>query len=349
MGYFRRSIEQMTAYEPGFQPKEPGYVKLNTNENPYPPSPLVIRAIRNACADGLRKYPDPMADRFRTEAARVLGTRPDRLLCVNGSDELLSIAVRSFCSEGDAVAFPRPTYALYDTLALAQGARPVAVDFPDDFSLPDALADTGAKLTLVANPNAPTGTFVPPRRVGELAGALSGVLLVDEAYVDFAEDNCLDLVEAHDNVIIARTLSKSYSLAGLRFGFAVAQEPLVEGMLKLKDSYNVDSLSVAGAAAAIADQAWMKQNVQRIRATRARLTAELEAMGFGCLPSQANFVLARVPEGRDARALYRGLFDRKILVRYFNAPRLDDCLRASVGTEEETDALLAALRDMLGL
>jgi len=348
MGYFRPNIEAMAGYQPGFQPRQPGYIKLNTNENPYPPSPRVLKALRKACGDGLRKYPDPMAELLRRQAAHVFGTVPERILCGNGSDDLLNIAMRCFCSERDAAAFLYPTYGLYETLAVMQGARPVVVQYPEDYALPAELASTGARLTLVSNPNAPSGTFVAPAELARLAEGLDGVLLIDEAYVDFAEANCLDLVPRHENVIVTRTLSKSHSLAGLRVGFAVAQEPLIEGMTKVKDSYNLDALAIAGGAAAIADTEWLRQNVEKVKATRTRLTAALEQMGFRCWPSQANFVLARVPAGQDAAQIYERLFERKILVRYFPAPRLEDCLRIGIGTDEEMDALVAALAQVIG-
>jgi len=347
MSYFRPNIERMEGYVPGFQPKEPGYIKLNTNENPYPPSPRVMEVLRNAGPESLRKYPDPMAEKFRLGAAEVLGTRPERILCGNGSDDLLNIAIRSFCGQGDLLAFPSPTYSLYDALARIQGARVRAVQFPQDYSLPDELAHTGARLTLLCNPNAPSGTAVPPEQVRRLASRVSGVLLVDEAYADFADANCLGLVDEFDNVIITRSLSKSYSLAGMRFGFAVAAEPLIEGMAKVKDSYNVDALTVEAATAAIRDQEWFRRNVERVRATRLRLTEGLSRLGFLCWPSQTNFVLARVPAGRDARQIYQQLFERRILVRYFDAPRLDDCLRISVGTDEQVEVLLNTLTEIL--
>jgi len=349
MTCFRKNIEAIEGYTPGFQPKEPGYIKLNTNESPYPPSPRVIEALRAACNEGLRKYPDPMAQAFRQKAAEVLRTRPERVLCGNGSDDVLSIALGSFCGEGDRVAFPSPTYSLYDVLVQIQGGIPVEVDFPEDYSLPEGLRDTGAKLTIVPNPNAPTGTLVPAADLSDLADALcgTGVLLIDEAYVDFAEADCLDLVQKHDNVIVARTLSKSYSLAGLRFGFAIAQEHLIEGMVKVKDSYNVDTLSIAGATAAIGDRGWLRENVGKIKATRGRLIEGLDELGFECLPSQSNFVLARVPAGRSGEQVYTRLLERKILVRYWNKPRLDNCLRISVGSDEEIATLLSALRDIV--
>lgn len=347
MGWFRPNIEAMSGYTPGFQPSEPGFVKLNTNENPYPPSPRVVEAIREAADDRLRKYPQPMADTFREAAAEVLGVPPGRILCGNGSDDLLTIAMRSFCGEGDAVAYPVPTYSLYSTLARIQGARPVEVEFPEDFSLPNGLAGTGAPLTLLCNPNAPSGTAVPPDEVSALADALDGVLLVDEAYADFADADCLALVQEHENVIVARTLSKSYSLAGLRFGCAVAQEHLIEGMTKVKDSYNVDVLAIAGATAAIRDQDWMRRNAEKLKATRARLADQLGQMGFHCWPSQTNFVFARAPEGIAAGELFQRLFERKVLVRYWDAPRLRDCLRITVGSDQEVDALLSALEEAL--
>jgi len=347
MSYLRPNIDAMAGYEPGFQPKEPGFIKLNTNENPYPPSPGVIEAMRAACGEGIRKYPDPLADAFRTRAAELLGTRPECILCGFGSDDLLTIAVRAFCGEGDAMAFPCPTYSLFEVLARIQNARAVPVDFPEDYSLPPALKETGARLTLLANPNAPSGTTVPFEDVEGLARALKGVLLVDEAYVDFAEWNCLDLARTCPNVVVTRTLSKSYSFAGARFGYAVAHEDLIAGMMKVKDSYNVSAPALAGAVAAIEDQEWLARNVARIKRTRRALIEGLERLGFSCWPSQSNFVLARVPPGQDAERVFGELFRRKILVRYFKAPRLDDCLRITVGTDEEIGALLDALRAIL--
>ena len=337
----------MAGYTPGFQPKEAGFIKLNTNENPFPPSPRAIERLAAVSGDQLRKYPDPLGDEFRQAAAEVLNTRPERILCGCGSDDVLTIAVRSFCGEGDTFAFPYPTYSLCEVLAQIQGARWETVEFPADFSLPEELARTGAKLVLVANPNAPSGTVVEPDRLRWLAGAIGGVLLIDEAYVDFAEQDCLKLTEEFDNVMVTRSLSKSYSLAGLRFGFAVANEVLIEGMMKVKDSYNVSGPSIATAAEAMRDQEWLRKNVSAIKANRGRLTGGLAALGFYCWPSQSNFVLTRVPEGRCAEEIYEKLYERKILVRYFKMRRLDDCLRITVGTESETDAALSALRDIL--
>ncbi len=257
------------------------------------------------------------------------------------------MVLAAFCGEGDRVAMPHPTYSLYETLVDIQDGEPVLVDFPEDYSLPPALAETEAELTLLCNPNAPSGTMVAPEAVARVAESLDGILLIDEAYVDFADTNCLDLVDTHDNVVVARTMSKSYSLAGLRFGFAVAQEHLIEGLTKVKDSYNVGRLQIAGASAAMADQDWFANNIARIKNTRADLIAGLTELGFHCWPSQTNFVLARVPEGCSGRDIFQGLFDRKVLVRYFGVPMLDDCLRITVGSDAEVAVLLDKVASLL--
>ncbi len=345
--YTRDAIAGMEGYTPGFQPADVNVIKLNTNENPYPPSPRAIEAMREACGESLRRYPQPLADRFRHAAAEVFGLGPEMIICGFGSDDLLTIAVRTFCEKGDTIAFPHPSYSLYETLARIQGARSVAVDFPEDYSLPPALLQTGAALTLLANPNAPSGTLIPRAEVERLAAGLDGILLVDEAYVDFADEHCLELVKRFDNVVVTRTLSKSYSLAGLRFGFAAADARLVEQMMKVKDSYNVSAPGIAGAVAAIEDRQWLARNVGRIKRTRARLMDGLAELGFDCRPSQTNFVLAKVPRGADAGTLFEQLFEKKILVRYFDLPRLDDCLRITIGTDAETERLLDALNELI--
>jgi len=347
MNYFRADIDVMEGYTPGYQPKGAGWVKLNTNENPYPPSPRVLDAIHKAAGEGLRKYPDPMADSFRQTAAELLDTSPDCILCGNGSDDLLNMAIRAFCAQGDPVAFPYPTYSLYVTLAQIQGARPVKVEFPADYRLPPELATTGAPLTILCNPNAPSGTAICPEQVARLGERLEGVLIVDEAYADFAAADCLNLHRRLGNLIIMRTMSKAYSLAGLRFGYALANPELIHGLSKVKDSYNVDSLAIAGATAAIRDQGHLRRNVARIKDTRRHLIAGLQDLGFECYPSQTNFVLTRPPEPFAAGELFQELFDRKILVRYFDEPRLDEWLRITVGSDEDIERLLSTLRNII--
>ena len=349
MSYFRPDIDAMTGYAPGEQPRGDGYIKLNTNENPYPPSPRVLEAIRSGTTEALRRYPDPMAAAVCEKAAEVYGLRPENVLVGNGSDDLLTIIMRCFADRGDPVVCPMPTYTLYRTLTQIQGARPVEVAFPDDYSLPDDLAGVEAKIVFLANPNSPSGTLVADDEVASLAASLRGVLVVDEAYADFAEGDCLGLVREHPNVIVLRTFSKSFSMCGLRVGLALAPADLIAGMVKVKDSYNVNRLAAIAAAAALDDLDHMRANTERIKATRQRLTRALEEMGVFVFPSQANFVLARIPAASgkpSARDLYLQLKDRRILVRYFDQPRLDDCLRISIGSDEEIDVFLERLREI---
>ena len=347
MSYFRKNIEAMEGYVPGEQPQEPGYIKLNTNENPYPPSPRVLAAIAKALNEDLRKYPDPMATAARRKAAEVYGTKPERVLGGNGSDELLTIITRCFAGEGDKIVFPYPSYSLYHTLAEIQGAKPMAVEFPDDYSLPKEIVQPDAKLTFIPNPNSPSGTFIPKAELRRLAKKTSGVLVIDEAYVDFADENCLDLVDEFPNVIVLRTFSKSFSLAGMRIGFAFAQEPLIEGLVKAKDSYNVNRLWIAAAVASLDDLDYVRKNVQTIKKDREYLVKELRRMGLFVYPSQANFVMARLDSEEQAKGVYERLKAQKILIRYWSKPRIDDCVRITVGTREEIDALLRALAALL--
>jgi len=340
----RSSIRALDGYVPGEQPRAGArFVKLNTNENPYPPSPRVMEAVRAVPPHALQRYPQPMADEFRAAASRILGIPGDAILAGNGSDDILTIATRTFLDPGDALAYPAPTYSLYPVLARLQDARIVTVPWGKGWSLPvEALAASGARAIYLANPNAPTGTKVPASAVEALARAFDGALLVDEAYVDFADEHCLDLALRLPNVVVSRTMSKSYALAGVRFGFAVSRPETIREMAKVKDSYNCDALSIAAAAAAISDQDYARSTWAKIRAQRSRLTSALEALGWSVLPSQANFVLATVP-GNRAGAVHSALTAAGVLVRYFDAPGLADKLRITVGTPEDTDALLAAL------
>ena len=347
MSYFRNNIERMSGYTPGEQPKDGVYIKLNTNENPYPPSPKVLDAIKEAVNESLRLYPDPIATAAKIKIAEILGTKPERVIAGNGSDDLLSIIIRSFAGPGDKVVFPYPSYMLYKTLSELQDGNSCAIDFNEDYSLPKDFIVAGAKVTFLANPNSPSGTMTSPGEISKIASKIDGVLVVDEAYADFAEDNCLSLVEQHKNILILRTLSKSYSLAGIRLGFCIAQEPLIKGMLKVKDSYNVDRLSIAAVIAALDDQKSMKAHVAKVKETRHYLIKSLQDLGFFVYPSQTNFVLAHCKAGISAHFLYQTLKSRKILVRYFNLRRLADCLRITVGTREEIDILLKNLKELV--
>ncbi|MFC1671558.1 histidinol-phosphate transaminase [Planctomycetota bacterium] len=344
MSYFRKNIDEMTGYTPGEQLGK-GYIKLNTNENPYPPSPGVIEAIRAEANDSLKLYPAPFADALREKAADSFNLSPENVMVGNGSDDLLTIAVRAFVGEGETIAYPWPSYILYPTLCRIQDAARLEVPFPSDYSLPEGLFGTDARLTFVNNPNSPTGTFVPVADVEQFASQTSGVVLVDEAYVDFAEEDCLSLVSKHENVLVLRTFSKSFSLAGVRIGLAFSTPEIIQGMMKVKDSYNADRLSIAAGAAALDDMEHMTTNAAKIVTDRVKLTAELQARGFEVLPSQANFVMAR-PPAPPARELYEQLKERKILVRYFDEPSVSDYVRITVGTPEQIAALLGAIDEI---
>ncbi len=346
MKLMRNAVVGMRGYAPGEQPTEGGYLKLNTNENPYPPSPRVVEALA-AEAGRLRLYPDPTASRLRARIASYCGVAPEEVLVGNGSDELLTIAVRTFADAGALVATPDPTYTLYRTLCEIQGARHVAVPYRDDYSLNPDLVPAKARLVFIANPNSPSGTLLPEETLAAVARSISGVLVVDEAYADFARTNAAGLLKSRRNVVILRTLSKSFSLAGLRVGYALADREIIAGFDKVKDSYNVGRLAIAGGLAAIEDAAWMRENVRRIVATRKRLAARLAALGFTVFPSEANFVLARI-SSYPARQIYEHLKKRRILVRYYDTPRLADCVRISVGTDEEIERLLEQIAEIIG-
>jgi len=284
-----------------------------------------------------------MANNVRDIVADMFDLERDNVLCGNGSDELLGLAVRAFVGEKQRIAYPVPTYSLYEVLADIQWADIVPLETGPNFELPLVqMAETKARMMFVCNPNAPTGVFVSPDDLHRLAYDFKGVVAIDEAYVDFASDNAIRLIKDLYNVLVFRTLSKSYSLAGLRFGYVVGQKALIMGLQKVKDSYNTDAVSIEVAAAALQDQEWMRANVEKIRAERDRLAARLDALGFDVTPSEANFLLARVPDS-GAEACYEWLKARGILVRYWNLPRLADKVRITVGTPGQNDALLAAL------
>jgi histidinol-phosphate aminotransferase len=338
----------MAGYVSGEQPREAGVIKLNTNENPYPPSPAVIRAIEEAARSELRRYPNAMAEPFRVAAAEQLGVEPDWILAGNGSDDILTILTRSFVGSGELLRLPYPSYVLYKTLAQIQGAASEEIRFEPDWSLSDRFAapDERLRLAFLANPNSPSGTVISPGRVLQLAERLPCPLVVDEAYADFTEENCLALVARNEKILVTRTMSKSYALAGVRFGYVVAQPQVIRELTKVKDSYNCDALAIAAATAAIGDQSWLAENRAKILATRARLTAGMRALGFATIDSEANFTWNVHPE-QPAKPLYEQLKRKGILVRYMDYPSWGDGLRISVGTDEQIDACLEQLRAIL--
>jgi histidinol-phosphate aminotransferase len=305
-----------------------------------------MKTLAEMRPEQFRGYPDPMGTAFREAAAGIHGVSPDNILCCNGGDELLAMAIRAFCDERRPLAYPVPTYTLYPVLARLQACEAIEVPFDAEFNLPAKLATTGAALTIVCNPNAPTGSLIRREELASLAAEIQGVLLIDEAYADFAQWNCVPLIKDFPNVIILRTLSKGYSLAGLRFGYAIANKGLIEGLLKVKDSYNVDALSIALATAAVKDQPYFRENVDKIKSARRTLTEQLRDLGFTVRDSHSNFVFAQVKNG-SAAPIQEELARRNIFVRYWNQPGIADKMRISVGTPEQNEKLIAALQDIL--
>jgi len=345
----RKNIAEMAGYIPGFQPAdEAAWIKLNTNENPYPPSPQVARAIlAEVGSDGasLRKYPDAGSRELRQVAAELYGFDPSWVISANGSDELLNNLIRAFAGEGEEVAYVHPSYSYYATLAEIQGAKIRTFGLTADFRLADFPARYDGKLLFLTSPNAPLGFAFPIAYIEEIAQRCAGMLVVDEAYVDFADETAMELVRRYENVVVTRTFSKSYQLAGMRLGLAVARPEVIAALDKIRDHYHLDRLALVAASAALRDQAWLRQTVARIRATRGRFVAGLQAIGYSSIDSQTNFVFAAPPD-RDGKRVYEALYERKILVRYFSDPLLKHGLRITVGTDAEIDALLAALREI---
>jgi len=344
--YFQPHIDRLAGYVPGEQPREGGFIKLNTNENPYPPSPRALEAVVAALTDRLRLYPDPTGTAFRQAAARLHGVDLNMILAGNGSDDLLTIITRAFAGPGELLVYPTPSYILYRTLAELQDARSAEVSFAPDWTLdPEAFAVPGARLAFLANPNSPSGTSLSPGQVARLAERLDCPLIVDEAYADFADSDCVALVAEHANVIVTRSFSKGYSLAGLRLGYLIARPEMVAGLNKVKDSYNCDTLSLAAGAAALADRARQDETRSKIVATRRRLTDAMRGFGYNVPESEANFIWCM--GGPPAAGVYQALKERKILVRLMRYPGLADGLRITVGTDAEIDCLLEAFGEIL--
>jgi histidinol-phosphate aminotransferase len=330
----------MVGYIPGEQPQQAGFIKLNTNENPYPPSPLVLEAIRRAGNDRLRLYPDPVARTFCETAGRRLGVSPDSILATNGSDEALTILVRACVGQGETMVAPLPSYGLYGVLADIQGCELRSIPWNENGSLPTDFTRS-ARLALITNPNSPTGTMLPPSEIRAIAQQASCLVVADEAYVDFAEQSSVPDIASTERLVVTRTFSKSYCLAGLRFGFIVAQPAIIASLMKVKDSYNVDAISIAAATAALQDEAYFQECRRKVLATRQRMTDRLIDLGYTVTPSHANFVW--MERATPLRPIYEELKRQHILIRYFMLPGEREGLRISVGTDAEIDACLDAL------
>jgi histidinol-phosphate aminotransferase len=361
----RPLVHDLHAYVPGEQPKIKGLIKLNTNENPYPPSPKVLAATKAAVDGRLRLYPNPAAQALREKLAKLHRCGPENIIVGNGSDELLALATRTFVEPAAAVRSSRteqsrstiqyftPSYSLYPVLAAIHGARTNAVRLTSEFAIPSLEVlrkskawDFNAALTLVTTPNAPSGRAFTTPELDALCREHRGVVILDEAYVDFADENALALALKHPHVLISRTFSKAYSLCFQRVGYFVGHPELIAALDKLRDSYNVNGLGQVAALATLEDLPYYRENFRRIKATRARLTSSLEQLGFSVLPSQTNFILARPPKFA-AKGWLEKLRARKILVRWFSYPEVKDYIRITIGTDAEADALLRAAKKIL--
>ena len=356
----RPLVQRLQAYVPGEQPKIKGLIKLNTNENPYPPSTKVLAAVKAATDARLRLYPNPTAQILREKLARLHGCGPENIMVGNGSDEILALATRAFLepdpdNRAGTLQFFDPSYSLYPVLAAIHGARALAVPLRADFTMPSVgelrrgkAWDFRAALTLVTTPNAPSGRGYATTDLEALCQAQKGVVLLDEAYVDFAREHAVPLALKHPHVLVARTFSKAYSLCFQRVGYAVGHPDLIGGLNKIRDSYNVNGLGQIAALATLDDLPYYRANFKRIVASRERLTTELSRLGFAVLPSQTNFLLVR-PPGMPARSWLDRLREHKILVRWFARPAVKDYLRITIGTESEVDALMRTAKRILAV
>ncbi len=346
----------MQGYTPGEQPDSPGIVKLNTNENPYPPPAAVIEALRGIEGADLRRYPSPLADDFRTLAGLIHDLGPESILPVNGGDELLRLLLTTFVDSSETLAVMQPSYSLYPVLAGVAGCKLLEIPLNGDWEMPEdmpaILREQAVKMLILVNPHAPTGGLLPADWLRCLAREFEGILVLDEAYADFIDPDLaydsIPLVRELDNVLVLRTLSKGYSLAGLRFGYGIGPTGLIHPMAaKTRDSYNTDHISQKLARAALESRDAAAQTWARVRRSREWLRGELAGLGIDTLPSQSNFLLAAIPAATGAASLYQALKERGVLVRHFNQPRLDNRLRITVGSETDNEILIENLRDIL--
>jgi histidinol-phosphate aminotransferase len=348
--YWSPIVSTLKPYVAGEQPRIDNLVKLNTNENPYGPSPKAIAAIAAEAGDRLRLYPDPSSTKLRTAVAGRYGVGIDEVFVGNGSDEVLAHAFQALLKHDRPLLYPDITYSFYPVYCLLYGIDAVAVPLGDDFRVRLSDFDRPCGAIILPNPNAPTGIGLPLSEIEALVAAHPDQpVVIDEAYVDFGGDTAIPLTRKYPNLLVVHTLSKSRSLAGLRVGYAIGQRPLIDALERVKDSFNsypLDRLAEAGAAAAIEDEEWFETTRTRVIASRERVIGGLRQRGFEVLPSQANFVFARHP-GRDGAGLAKALRDRSILVRHFANPRISDFLRISIGTEAECDRLIEAIDEIV--
>ena len=349
--FWSDAVQGLSPYVPGEQPKLPYLVKLNTNENPYGPSPRAIAAIAAENGENLKLYPDPNSDRLKGAIARLHDLAPTQIFVGNGSDEVLAHVFLALLKHDAPLLFPDISYSFYPVYCKLYGIAAETVPLADDFSIRvEDYLNRPCGAIIIANPNAPTGRALPRAEIARLLRAKPDtVVVVDEAYIDFGGESAIPLIAEFPNLLVIHTLSKSRSLAGLRVGFAMGQRELIDGLERVKNSFNsypLDRLAIAGAEAAIGDVSYFEATRAKVIASRERLTGKLEALGFEVLPSCANFIFARHPD-RDGAELTAALRARSIIVRHFRLPRIDQFLRISIGTDAQCDRLVDALTEIL--
>jgi len=347
MKYVRLSITAMKGYVPGLQP-DPSqkYIKLNSNENPYPPSPKVKEVLQRLNYEDLRIYPDPVSLELRERLGSLHGFSPNQIICGNGSDDILNVIVRTFSQPGEAIGFYEPTFPLYRILGIIHGVKVVAIPVPEPYDRPPD-PPVHLKIFFLANPNSPVGFGYSTSLLRQMAQKIKGILVIDEAYAEFAAENALQLAREFENVIIVRTVSKSYSLAGIRLGYAIGNAALIAEMFKVKDPFNVTLLTQAIVAAALEDQEYFRKTVSRIVKTREWFIKEASAMDYRIIPSQANFIFPQPPQKGRGVKFYEALLQRKVLTRYYGEEGVRDGVRMTIGTEEEMATVLQVLKEIL--
>ena len=343
-------VATLKPYIAGEQPRIQNLIKLNTNENPYGPSPKAIAAMQAAVTESLKLYPDPSALALRQAIARFHGVTADEVFVGNGSDEVLAHAFVALLKHDRPLLYPDITYSFYPTYCRLFGIESVEIPLKDDFTVGLSDYDRPAGAIILPNPNAPTGIGLPLVAIEKLVASHPDLpVVIDEAYIDFGGESAIPLTRRHDNLLVVHTLSKSRSLAGLRVGYAIGQRPLIDALERVKDSFNsypLDRVAQAGATAAIDDREWLDETRGKVMESRERVSGALRQRGFEVLPSQANFVFARHP-GHSGEALAKGLRERAVLVRHFAKPRISDFLRITIGTPEECDRLVAAIEEIV--
>lgn len=350
MNFVRKVIKKLSPYEPGEQPTDPTVIKLNTNENPYPPSPQVKALLRSVDSELLKLYPDPVCLRLRQRIAKLHKCNIENVFVGNGSDEILTLCTSAFVEDNGSIGYFVPSYSFYPVLADIRDVHHKAIILNDDFTMPEKDVQSekeweNCSLFFIANPNASTGMLFPFTKISKFCRIFPGVVVIDEAYVDFATQDCMKLALRYRNILVVRTLSKSFSLAGLRVGYAVGNKALIQALFKIKNSYNVSRLAQEIALSALSDIPYMRKNVRKIKATRKRLAQALSEEGYTVYPSEANFLWVR-PTPIKAECLYKELKERKILIRFFKTPQLQDFVRITVGTDKQVDKLVDAIQEI---